>query len=517
MFKRNAKIWFSALFIAIIVLPLAFINLKPHQRSSAENRELTQKAVLYNDDGTLNENYFSDFESWFNDNIGFRSRMVVQNAKIQFYLFGQLSDNEDYYLGPNGALNYATNAIINDYQHFDLKTQDQLNQITDSFQYIKDYVEDQGIQFYYFQCWDKQSIYPEYFPAHVKQYGSESKTDQFLTAIKEKTDVDVVDPKPALIEGKSQYDTYSYWGDATHWSRRGAFIGYTELMNEIDRRNSGKYKILTEADYDLSLTDQGATIFGGIHKVDMLENFQLKDPKAYTTGEEPLYTSRWQDSSKAVYQNDTVDNDDTVLILGDSYFNSFIFDDLAESFHRTVLLWGDMSQYMMEMINYYQPSIVICENAERCDRTGGIIAAASRIRSHQYSSGDPITFYGENANAGDYVTSGIGEIGAENTWTSANEVVIPLIGNNLPEKLHGELTIDGVQGDSQGVQILVNDGIAWEGSADGPTVIRFDFDNPGTVVTDVKIELPDAVQQNDGNLKALQLKKFIITGSSVSK
>lgn len=383
MFEKKAKVCFSTLFIIMLVLPLVFINLKPHQRSKAENRELTQRAVLFNDDGTLNTNYFTDFENWFNDNIGFRSDFVIQNARIQYHIFHQLSDNDDYYFGKQGALAYATEDIIRDYQHFDLKSEETVNSITESFQSVKDYIENRGIQFYYFQCWDKQSIYPEYFLEHVNQYGSISKTEQFLSAVKNNTDVDVIDPKDKLIKEKDHYNIYSYWGDATHWTQRGSFIGYTLLMNEINSRNYNKYKVLTEDDYNITLTDQGATLFGGIHRKDVEENFELKIPHAYYTKEKPLYTTEWQDSSKAIFENDNVDNNDTVLIVGDSYFNSFIVDDIAESFRKTVLLWGSFSPYIVEMIDYYNPSIIIYENAERCDRTNGIIEAANRIQNQQ--------------------------------------------------------------------------------------------------------------------------------------
>lgn len=75
-------------------------------------------------------------------------------------------------------------------------------------------------------------------------------------------------------------------------------------------------------------------------------------------------------------QNDSVDNEDTLLIIGDSYFDSFLYDDFAESFHRVVQVWGEFAPNIEELVDYYNPVIVISENAERCDRTSTMVKAA---------------------------------------------------------------------------------------------------------------------------------------------
>lgn len=382
MFHKILKVSFTVLFLSMLIIPLVTTNLQREKVSEAEKRKLAAPASFYNEDGTRNTNYTADFETWINDNIGFRSEMVIQNAKIQFHLFNVLSNNSDMLLGPNGELNYATNDIIRSYQHYDLKSEDTLNKIADSYQYYSDYLKAKGIQFYYYQCWDKHSIYPEYFPRTITQFGDISKTDQIVDTLANRTTVNVISPKQALIDAKDEYATYSVWGDATHWTQRGAYIGYQLLMDEINKNNDGRYKVLTEDDYNITITDQGETLFGGIHKADMLENFEIKDPKAYKTGEEPLLRTQWGDSSHQVFFNDSVDNEDTLLIIGDSYFDGFLYDDLAESFHRVVQVWGEYVGNIEELVEYYHPVIVICENAERCDRTGAMINAAAAMKEN---------------------------------------------------------------------------------------------------------------------------------------
>lgn len=362
----------------MLTIPLVTINLQREKVSVDENRKLAPPPEFYNEDGSKNTGFTADFETWINDNIGQRSKMVIQNAKIQYYLFNVLSNNTDMYLGPNGELNFAPSYIIVDYQRKNLYSKERLEEIADSFQYLKDYVEEKGEKFYYFQCWDKQSIYPEFFPKTIIQYGETSKTDYFNEAICENTDVNVISPKDELIKAKESMKPYSKCGDPTHWSQRGAYIGYQMLMDAINADFNNKYRILKESDYNLTIKDQGSTLFGGIYKPEELEDFEIRDPKAVLTNEK--LTLLADDQRHRFFTNDYVDNDTRLLIIGDSYFNSFIIDDLAESFHEVIIIWADYVGDIQSIINEYNADIVIVEAAERCDRTGDIINAVNAIK-----------------------------------------------------------------------------------------------------------------------------------------
>lgn len=376
---KKMSVVFLIIFIGIIVLPLLKTNLKNGVVSTAENRTLTAKPELYNEEGNLNTNFITDFENWFNDNVGFRSEFVLANAKIQYEVFERLSDSNDYYLGPNGELNYATSTMLRDYAHVNLLSEEELRSIETSYQVVNDYLEQKNINFYYFQCWDKHSIYPEYFMAGVNQYGEISSTDQIVNALVENTTVNVISPKELLISVKGEYDTYSVWGDATHWNQRGAYISYLMLMNEINEETGKNYKVLQEDDYQITLKDQGSTMFGGVHEIDYQEDFIIIDSQACQTGEPPLYLSQWQRDSRSIFVNDSVNNRDTILIVGDSYFDNFIVDDIAESFYRTVLVWGDYTKHLPELVEYYEPAIVVCENAERAARWHHIVTLAEEF------------------------------------------------------------------------------------------------------------------------------------------
>lgn len=158
---------------------------------------------------------------------------------------------------------------------------------------------------------------------------------------------------------------------------KGAYIGYLSLMDLINKNNNNLYKILQEEDYTITNIDQGQTLFGSIHQKQLLEDFQIKNPQAVKTNNKlHLYSD---DQRHSFFTNNSVDNKTRVLILGDSYFNGFIVDDIAESFHETIMIWGDYTKHFIQIIEEYQPDIVIHENVERVDRFHNIVKVANAI------------------------------------------------------------------------------------------------------------------------------------------
>ncbi len=381
MNNKIDKIIFIVLFFLFLGVPLLTTNFKKNVTSEDENRILAPMPELYDTEGNLNKDFSKDFETWINDNIGFRTKMVINNARIQYYVFKILANNSDFYLGPRGELNYATPEMISDYQHLNLYPEEYLNEFSSCLQYIKDFTNSKGADFYYYQCWDKHSIYPEQFPQTVYQFGNISKTDEVVRAIEENTDIIVISPKKELIAEKCNYDTYGYWCDASHWTPRGSKIGYRVLMNAINNKSDKNYKILEDYDYDIVLEDKGYIIFGGIHEEDVLETFSIKNNNAVITNDKLGLLS--EDYRSIFLTNNNVDNDTRILILGDSYFRWYIVDDIAQSFHETIMLYGGFFSHYAELIEQYQPDIVIIENAEREDRTNIVISTVKEMRKNQ--------------------------------------------------------------------------------------------------------------------------------------
>ncbi len=366
MTKKIINLTFIVLFLLVLVLPMAFAEFSSGEVSENENRYLADLPKLFVD-GKFNEKISNDTEAWFMDHMGFRQELVKSNAALQYHVFDSMLNETDYRLGAQSTINYATDAIIRDYAHINRYPQETLEQIARSYQQVSDYLESKDIQFYYVQCYDKQSIYPEEFLDTVYQYGEVSRTDDIMAALKNTT-VNVVDLKQPMLEAKKTYQVNSQWGDPTHWTQRGAFIGYQCIMEKLNENNENAYRVLQEQDFDISVTDQAISLSWYQYQTDMQENFVLREPQAEKRPAEVL--GYWAgDERHCSWHNPSVNNGKTLLLMCDSYIASFNAHYYAESFETVILIRADHTKQLTKICSQFKPDVVIYEAAERVDRS----------------------------------------------------------------------------------------------------------------------------------------------------
>ena len=369
MLKKIYNTIFVILFLAILFTPLVLTKWESGGVSVDENRNLAKFPTL-TAEGQFNPSFTGEFETWFKDHMGLREEMITGNALLQFYLFDRMLDNSNYHIGPNGDLNYATEDMLLDYAHLNLRSEYWVDRLGGNFQIVNDYLAEQGIDFYYVQCYDKHSIYPEQFTISVRQVGDVSKTDQIVTYLEEETSVNVISMKKPLLEAKPQYDVFSSWGDPTHWSPRGAFVGYQYMMEKINETQDQKVKILQEEDYLIEIKQGGIVVNNVLHRDDYFEHFTLKDPQAQVQDNSVM--GKWADQYHIVWKNPNAGNDTKVLLLCDSYFANYIAADIAESYGEVWLIWADYIGDLPDILEIYDADIVIFECAERVDRVHSV-------------------------------------------------------------------------------------------------------------------------------------------------
>lgn len=362
----------------IMVIPLCCINTRNGMISGTENRKLETFPSLY-DHNKINEDFFYDFEKWFNDNVGFRERIVSINNRFFVYLFNKIDDNIFYMLGPEGELNFVDENILEDWHHLNIPDDEYLEKLAESYQYVDDYLASQGIQFYRMQCWDKHTIYPEQFPKYALQYGKLSRTDVIVDTINAKTNVNQPYYKDKLLENKKNHAVYPTWGDPSHWSERGAFVGYCAIMEAINIENNNKFHMLSEDDFNIVMKDAGLTILGGIHKEDYIESFNLKN-SSYPLNDLSSLTLYSDDPNSNYWINNNVDNKEVLLIIGDSYIRDFLLQYFAESFNKVIFIQGNHMEELFNIVEEYKPNIIIHESAERTYAYRYIINAAEAIK-----------------------------------------------------------------------------------------------------------------------------------------
>lgn len=372
----------NAMFLTIIFVFLfgIFFSLFNNKDgiSQEENRTLSALPKLIDTAG-INTDFPVELQAWLSDHITFRDEIIGLNGLIQYYVFGRL-DGQD--LGPKGEL--AGIAHYEDYQHTNLKSEAEISDIVTSVGKIAQYLKEKGTDFYYCQCWDKHTVYSEMFSPKINQYGNISKTDQVVNAMIDRTDINVISLKEAMLNGKENgLETYSEWNEQWHWTFRGALIGYQTIMNEINVNHQGKYKVLSDEDFEITIIDQGDTV-QGVHVPDYLEYFTLKKVNGEWYEKTSLpFIPEGRTDQNFWGVNHSADNEDVLLVIGDSYIASKgVLYYMRASFSEVIMFNGDVvnnTETFKKLIDTYHPTIVIIENAERVDRYDNLVNIAKDL------------------------------------------------------------------------------------------------------------------------------------------
>lgn len=89
-----------------------------------------------------------------------------------------------------------------------------------------------GVKLLIVVCPDKQTVYPEYLPAHMRpKPGTLSRLDQFWTATAGLREVPLLDLRIPLGKAKSQF--VLYYPTDTHWNMQGASVGYQAIAEAL--------------------------------------------------------------------------------------------------------------------------------------------------------------------------------------------------------------------------------------------------------------------------------------------
>ena len=362
------------LFFAVLLVPLMFTRWESGGVSVEENRNLAKFPPLVTD-GRFNLSFTKEFETWFMDHLGFREQMISTNKTILKKVFDRSLTTSSYKTGKTGDSIYASDAIIKDFAHVNLRSEKEVEKIGQSYQKISDWLGEKGIPFYYVQCVDKQTVYPERFIESVMQVGNVSKTDQVMTYLQDKTTVNAIYLKQVLQDNRDKYDVFSHWGDPTHWTDRGAYIGYRYMMEQINPDMQTALKVLTQDDYNITYKSAK----GPDNQTEQIEVFTIENPAAQKTDVSVL--GQWaSDQRHSVWQNPQAGNDMRLLLVCDSYFNGYLIEDIAESFGEVWLVWGDYTKQIPEIVELCDPDLVIYECAERVDRSADVCSLAKKLR-----------------------------------------------------------------------------------------------------------------------------------------
>lgn len=356
---------FVGLFLMILIVPFLLAHREEDRVSDMENRMLSGIPHFLKEDGKINDSYPADFDLWINDNVRFRTILVELNSSIQYQLFGRIT-KDSLREGKEGHLYYVDEGKVREYQHTNLLSETELSSYISSMQKLNEYYREKGIAFYYMQCYEKDSIYPEYYVDGVKQFGNQSRAGQIVTALREDTEVTVVPIYEKLMENKGEELLYFRVSDPAHWNEYGAFLGYESLIDTI-KNDFPTVRSLTDSDYNITRYNDKTKIYGYTYPYQ--ENslvYKIKEPHAKELALEKLDPEkiiRYQEYGH-YFVNEKSGNDLKIMVIGDSYIRQFLKEDIAECFSETLSIdWMNLTN-LDKILAIYEPDIVVLESAE---------------------------------------------------------------------------------------------------------------------------------------------------------
>jgi len=368
---------FVVLFMAMMTLPLIFIDLSSNRISVKENRNLAERPKI-TEMKNHPETFIRQFDAWFNDSTGFREQLLalynvmgMNTGSGVKYRYGQIvflvgEHGHHYYAGENGNL-------IPRFQGEQILSDEQLVNMANKLEEVKVYLDRKGIPFIVMFCTFKEEIYPEFYPRSINRGSEPIQLDIITNYIKEHTSVDVFNIRQALLAEKDNYMLYPVSsGDLLHYNEIGAFFAYRELMKHINKYfpDIVPYGLSDiEIDYDRE----------GIPDVSLKTKTTYKKLEpSFFDDVELIRPFTWED---VAFENKDADLP-VVLFLRDSYASytneAYFGKYIAQQFSKAIFIHYVNMKHFEKYVDKYKPDLIVFESVHP-DTFGGFVIESPEL------------------------------------------------------------------------------------------------------------------------------------------
>lgn len=346
--KTIACIAYVVLAFGVCVVPTVAMPFVDTEQTS-ENRTLKKMPSFKKEDGTWNQDWGTEFESYFSDHFAFRQDMAdVYDTVLGATL--KTSAQADVIIGKDDWLYYTP--TVQDYVNEAKITEVGAKHIGHVLEMMQDYAEENGAKFIFTSAPNKNSIYPEYMPA---RYICSEQSDT-LTLIEQalsNTDVCYCPLRTILSEQKTtDVSLYHKWD--THWNNYGARIAFDALMDTagLEHMDYTDVSYTIEQNWDGDLSQM---LYPTSEKKD--ENVIYDYEPSYS------YLGRFRSTDDlSIRTHNPTAQEQSLLMFRDSFGRALI-PFLAEDFSSTTFLRAD--HYPMDTLEQTPSDVVILELVER--------------------------------------------------------------------------------------------------------------------------------------------------------
>jgi len=362
-FKKNSGL--PLLFLVLISLPLLDQLFKIGPASPLKEKRKLAGQPRFSLHDPLG--YLRGYESYFNDNFGFRGILVFCHNWTQVVVF-RTSPLDKVVIGRDGWLFLGRETKFrNEIDYFRstrLFSGPELERWRTALQQRWQWLRQRGIFYIFMVVPNKSTIYPEYLPASIRKANAQSRLDQLLAALRRDPDFPVLDLRETLLREKKNLPLF-YRSD-THWTELGAYYAFRETMEKL----ATAFPDARPPSLDQFTVESSGRFNGDLALMLSLPNGRFREAEIRLRAKAPEPPSSSSAKRKlGPFSREIISECPsgalpTALIVHDSFMHQ-LKPFFRPRFRRLIYIWDWWLHFFPEEIAREKPQIVIDEMVER--------------------------------------------------------------------------------------------------------------------------------------------------------
>ena len=320
MIKKIIKYPISILVLTIILfITIIDISNKDKNFSNFENRSLAQRPVFYFDD-FLKGRFSKDYERYINDQFVFRDTWIDLKSRSE-YLLGKIENNNIIY----GKDNFL-------FEKYEKVDEENLAKNIDSVLGFIKKIPNNNVNFMIIPS--SYTIYKDYLPYGINLVDQEFYINDIYNYLNNYNNIKTISLIDMFNDNK---DKYIYYKTDHHWTSFGSYLAYSEFVKNnnlslVDINNLNKHEVNNFYGTYFSKSKN----FNA--ESDLITYYDVPNLSVSIDGvpvDNINDNSKWSSSDKysaflrgnnglTIIQNNNISNNNKILVLKDSFGNSFI-------------------------------------------------------------------------------------------------------------------------------------------------------------------------------------------------
>lgn len=172
------------------------------------------------------------FDPWFRDHFALRPLLIRWHNLVKIELFG-ISPTSEIVLGPDRWMFTTRDRAVDVFRGADPFTERELDLWTRILEDRRQWCAERGIAYVFAIAPNKESIYPDRFPARFDKIGP-SRREQLVAHVAARSDFPLADLTGALRRARDEQEPHDvFYPLGTHWNDRGAVHAYRALLERV--------------------------------------------------------------------------------------------------------------------------------------------------------------------------------------------------------------------------------------------------------------------------------------------